>query len=71
MQLSPSFSSGDGSDGDSDSFFARNSEEIARPRVVIPDSIHNVSCHNDRGDEHQGCQQDEDDGDLDLDLDDG
>jgi hypothetical protein len=26
------------SDGDSDSFFARNSEEVARPRVVVPNT---------------------------------
>ena len=74
MQLSPSFSSGEGdvegdgegegdaSDGDSDSFFARNSEEIVRPRVVIPNSIHSVFRHNDHG---QGCLQDEDDGGVD------
>ena len=78
MQLSPSFSSGecqsgegdgeaegDASDGDSDSFFARNSEEVVRPRVIIPNSMHNVFRHNDRGHEHQGCLQDEDDVDVD------
>ncbi|KAF8501787.1 kinase-like domain-containing protein [Russula emetica] len=56
---------GDPSDGDSDSFFARNSEEIVRPRVIIPNSIHDVFRHNDRGHEHQSYLQDEDDGDVD------
>jgi hypothetical protein len=78
MQLSSSFSSGecqsgkgdgeaegDASDGDSDSFFARNSEEIVRPRVIIPNSMHSVFRNNDRGHEHQGYLQDEDDGDVD------
>ena len=79
MQLSPSFSSGecqsgegdeegegDASDVDSesDSFFARNSEEIVRPHVIIP-SMHSVFQHNDRDHEHQGSLQDEDDGDVD------
>jgi hypothetical protein len=58
---------GDASDGDSDSFFARNSEEVVRPRVVIPNSIHDVFRPNDRGHEHQGYLQDEDDGDVDND----
>ena len=79
MQLPPSFSlgecqsgkegdgegEGDASDGDSDSFFARNSEEIVRPRVIIPNSMHSVFLDNDRGTEHQGYLQDEDDGDVD------
>lgn len=77
MQLSPSFSSGecqsgegdgeegDASDADSDSFFARNSEEVVRPRVIIPNPMHSVFRHNDRDHEHQSFLQDEDDGDVD------
>jgi len=36
------------SDGDSDSFFARNSEEVARPRVVMPNATADGIFHGDR-----------------------
>jgi hypothetical protein len=78
MQLSSSLSSEEGglhagegegegddhiSDGDSDSFFARNSEEVARPRVVMPNATAHGVFHGDRScgdvdvieDDNWGC----------------
>ena len=44
------------SDGDSDSFFARNSEEVTRPRVVMPNATADGIFHGDRS-----CADDDDD----------